>query len=174
VTREGIRLSNGFDAVLYGNIPGDGMSRSASLTINMIRTILEVNHHGEDGVDDFKIIDMDQAVENVHIGSPDVTTRYAYDGDRVIAEYDGSGTLLRKFIYGRRIDEPICLVDKANGGETYYTLFDDLGSVVALCDMVRNGNSHEWRSLLASEAIRVGSRRHISGERRIWHSRGTC
>ena len=28
------------------------------------------------------------------------TTKYCYDGDQIIAEYNGSGTLLRKFIYG--------------------------------------------------------------------------
>jgi YD repeat-containing protein len=40
-------------------------------------------------------------------GSPKVTIQYAYDGDRIIAEYDGSGTVLRKFVYGPGIDEPI-------------------------------------------------------------------
>lgn len=29
-----------------------------------------------------------------------VVTKYAYDGAQVIAEYDGTDTLLRKFIYG--------------------------------------------------------------------------
>ena len=42
-------------------------------------------------------------------GSPNVTTKYCYDGDQVIAEYDGSNTLLRKFIYGPGIDEPVCM-----------------------------------------------------------------
>jgi galactokinase len=70
LTREGFKLRNGFDAVLYGNIPGGGMSRSASLTINLILTVLEVNHYEKDEVPDLKIIDMAQAVENVYIGSP--------------------------------------------------------------------------------------------------------
>ena len=70
LTREGFKLPNGFDAVLYGNIPGGGMSRSASLTINLILTALEVNDYEQDEADDFKIIDMAQAVENVYIGSP--------------------------------------------------------------------------------------------------------
>jgi len=66
--KEGFDVSRGFDAVLYGNIPGGGMSRSASLTLNLILTLFEVN--GIEGVDDFKIIDMAQAVENEYIGSP--------------------------------------------------------------------------------------------------------
>ena len=34
-------------------------------------------------------------------------TRYVYDGSQVICEYDDSGALLKKFIYGPSIDEPI-------------------------------------------------------------------
>ncbi len=66
--REGFALKKGFDAVLYGNIPGGGMSRSASLTLNLILTMLEVN--GLEVADRMKIVDMAQAVENDYIGSP--------------------------------------------------------------------------------------------------------
>lgn len=45
--------------------------------------------------------------------SPYQVVEYCYDGDQVIAEYDGSGTLLRKFIYGPGIDEPIGIIDAA-------------------------------------------------------------
>jgi RHS repeat-associated protein len=68
-------------------------------------------------------------------GAPNTTIKYAYDGDRIIAEYDGSGTLLRKFIYGPGIDEPICLVEVAENNAVYYYHFDGLGSVVALSDV---------------------------------------
>ncbi len=68
-------------------------------------------------------------------GSPNVTIRYAYDGDRIIAEYDGSGTLRRKFVYGPGLDEPICLIDVANGNAAYYYHLDGLGSVVALSNV---------------------------------------
>jgi len=60
------------------------------------------------------------------------TTVYCYDGPRVIAEYDGSGTLLRKFIYGPGIDEVVCMIDVADDNEIYYYHYDGLGSVVAL------------------------------------------
>ena len=66
--REGYKLDRGFDAVLYGNIPGGGMSRSASLTLNLLLAFLEVN--GFHAPNDMKIIDMAQAVENDYIGSP--------------------------------------------------------------------------------------------------------
>ncbi len=59
--------------------------------------------------------------------------RYCYDGDQVIAEYDGAGTLLRKFVYAPGVDEPICMIAVDDQTETrYYYHYDGLGSVVAL------------------------------------------
>jgi RHS repeat-associated protein len=63
------------------------------------------------------------------------TTKYCYDGDQVIAEYDGNDTLLRKFVYGPGIDEPICMIDVADSNAIYYYHFDGLGSVAALSDV---------------------------------------
>jgi len=61
------------------------------------------------------------------------STRYLYDGPQVIAEYDGNNNLLRKYIYGPGIDQPVCMIKEAES-ETYYYHYDGLGSVVALSD----------------------------------------
>ena len=66
--REGIELTEGIDAVLYGNIPGGGMSRSASLSLNLILSLLDAS--GIDIDDGMRIVDLAQAVENDYIGSP--------------------------------------------------------------------------------------------------------
>ena len=66
--RAGYRLTQGIDAVLLGNIPGGGMSRSASLTINLILSFFDANGIAE--TDGMKIVDLAQAVENEYIGSP--------------------------------------------------------------------------------------------------------
>lgn len=66
--QEGIKLTEGIDAVVYGNIPGGGMSRSASLSLNLILSLLDAN--GIEIEDQFKIVDWAQAVENDYIGSP--------------------------------------------------------------------------------------------------------
>ncbi|MFI4911774.1 MAG: galactokinase [Sedimentisphaeraceae bacterium JB056] len=65
---EGYELNKGFDAVLYGNIPGGGMSRSASLTLNLILSMCDAN--GIEIEDQLTIIDIAVAVENKYIGSP--------------------------------------------------------------------------------------------------------
>jgi galactokinase len=66
--REGIKLTQGIDGVIYGNIPGGGMSRSASLSLNLILSLLDANNIEVE--DKFNIVDMAQAVENDYVGSP--------------------------------------------------------------------------------------------------------
>jgi len=59
----------------------------------------------------------------------------AHGSAGVLGEYDGGDNLLRKFIYGPGIDEPICIIDVADSNAVYYYHFDGLGSVVALSDV---------------------------------------
>jgi len=66
--RAGFKITEGFDAVVYGNIPGGGMSRSASLSVNLLLTFLEVN--GQKVEKDFDVVELTQAVENDYVGSP--------------------------------------------------------------------------------------------------------
>ncbi len=93
--RQGFKLGQGIDGVLFGNIPGGGMSRSASLCINLLLSLFDVNdieipsgrvrtthhHPAEESVRDthpthlqlqtpLQIVDLAQAVENDYIGSP--------------------------------------------------------------------------------------------------------
>ena len=60
-----------------------------------------------------------------------VTTSYLYDGGNVIMEYDQTGTMAKRFIYGPMIDEPVCMISPSS---RYYYHADALGSVVALSD----------------------------------------
>ena len=64
------------------------------------------------------------------------TTQLFSAGDDEIAEYDGSGTLLRRYIPGRAVDQPIAMVD-ATSNKSYFHQ-DKTGSVVAMSDA--NGN----------------------------------
>jgi len=65
----GLPCDQGFDAVIVGNIPGGGMSRSASLIINLMLTMLDLNKKSlPEG--DFRIVDMSVKVENEYIGTP--------------------------------------------------------------------------------------------------------
>lgn len=66
--REGHKLTQGIDGVLIGNIPGGGMSRSASLALNLILCLIDAN--SIEIADQMDIVDLAQMVENDYIGSP--------------------------------------------------------------------------------------------------------
>ncbi len=57
-------------------------------------------------------------------------TNYLYDGNQRVADYDGTGTLLQRYIYGIGIDEPLIKIT-AGGTKTYMHL-DRIGNVVAI------------------------------------------
>jgi galactokinase len=65
--REGYRLSRGIDLVLHSDIPGGGMSRSASLCLNLLTIFLAANEHRID--DRMRLCELAQQVENDYVGA---------------------------------------------------------------------------------------------------------
>ncbi len=66
--RHGLATRRGLDVVLHGDIPGGGMSRSASLAINLALAYLAANDLA--APDRLRLAAMLQQVENDYIGSP--------------------------------------------------------------------------------------------------------
>jgi RHS repeat-associated protein len=69
------------------------------------------------------------------------TVSYTYDpaGRHILAEYNGSGTLLRKYVHGPCVDEPICMIEASGTyAGTHYYHYDALGSVVAMTNSSGN------------------------------------
>ncbi len=65
-----LRLTQGIDGIVYGNIPGGGLSRSAALLVNFSLSLLSAN--GRDDIhanNPFEIVEMAQAAEHSY-GSP--------------------------------------------------------------------------------------------------------
>lgn len=63
-----------------------------------------------------------------------VVTKFLYDGPDLIAEYNSSGVMLRRYVHGPNIDEPLVWFERNSGG-TYdkrYFVADERGSVVAV------------------------------------------
>ncbi len=60
-----------------------------------------------------------------------VTTQFLYDGERLVAEYDSSGALLRRYVHGLGTDEPIVWYEGAGASDRRWLHADERGSVVA-------------------------------------------
>lgn len=65
----GVAVTAGIDAVVYGNIPGGGMSRSASLSVNLIGCVCAAQPGGAVPAP-MRVAELSQAVENDYIGAP--------------------------------------------------------------------------------------------------------
>ena len=68
------------------------------------------------------------------------TVQFVYEGDRLIAEYNGSGTtVLRRYVHGPGIDEPIVWYEGSGLSDRRWLHTDERGSVIA--HSVANGNA---------------------------------
>ncbi|WP_338426903.1 RHS repeat domain-containing protein [Sphingopyxis kveilinensis] len=62
------------------------------------------------------------------------STRFLYDGDQLVAEYDGTGNLLRRYAHGQNIDDPVVWYE-GSGTMSRWLHTDHQGSVIAVTDM---------------------------------------
>ena len=58
-------------------------------------------------------------------------TRYVYDGEDMLLEFDGTNTQIARFTHGPGIDEPLIM---ARGGQSLFYQADGLGSIIDLTD----------------------------------------
>ena len=59
------------------------------------------------------------------------TTQFVYDGDELIGEYDGAGNLLRRYVHGPGVDEPVMWAEGAGLTDLRFYHPDHQGSIIA-------------------------------------------
>ncbi|MHC4618871.1 MAG: hypothetical protein ACYTEQ_14090, partial [Planctomycetota bacterium] len=72
--------------------------------------LTDVNDQNDDPVASYKYDYLGWRVRKIVHGDPNVVTKYCYDGDQVILEYSGGGSVMRTMYYGAGIDEPVIIV----------------------------------------------------------------
>ena len=73
------------------------------------------------------------------VSSPTTSTRFVYDGDALIAEYDNAGTLLKRYVHAPSADTPLVAYDGAGVTTPQWLHANWQGSIVAISDA--NGTS---------------------------------
>jgi RHS repeat-associated protein len=63
-----------------------------------------------------------------------VTTRFLTDGDELVAEYNGAGTMLRRYAHGSSVDDPVVWYEGATIGPARWLHSDHQGNIVAVTD----------------------------------------
>lgn len=102
------------------------------------------------------------------------TTRLLYDGDSLIAEYDTSGNVLRRYVHGPGLDEPITWYEGAGTADRRGLVADERGSIVlvtrnTLTVMAQNRYDHDGAAV-GTHTGRFGytGQMKINGTQ-LWH-----
>jgi hypothetical protein len=66
------------------------------------------------------------------------TTRFGYDGVNPIAEYDGSDTLLRRYVDAPGIEQPIVWYEGTGTTDRRFLSADERGSIISVSDSSGN------------------------------------
>jgi RHS repeat-associated protein len=68
------------------------------------------------------------------VTGPTTNTRFLYDGDELVAEYDSGGTLARRFVHSDNADDPVVHYDGAGigAGNRTFLMPDERGSIAGL------------------------------------------
>jgi RHS repeat-associated protein len=83
-------------------------------------------------------------------GGPAGITRFLYDGDELVVEYNSAGTMLRRYVHGSGSDDPLAWFEGASVDASVAKLIktNHQGSVVALTDwsgnLVSINSYDEW------------------------------
>ncbi|HEY0044012.1 MAG TPA: RHS repeat-associated core domain-containing protein [Allosphingosinicella sp.] len=62
------------------------------------------------------------------------TTRFLYDGSKLIAEFDGAGNLLRRYVHSESDDEPLVWYQGSGTADRRWLIADERGSIVAIAN----------------------------------------
>jgi len=76
--------------------------------------------------------------------SGSAVTQFLYDGDRLVAEYSGSGTVLRRYVHGPGTDTPVVWYEGADLSARSWLHADERGSIVASSDASANGTVYTY------------------------------
>jgi RHS repeat-associated protein len=114
--------THGWDA--NGNLTSDGLTTFGYDTENRLVSASGVKNAS---------LTYDPLGRLFQVTSGAVTTRFVYDGDRLIAEYNGSGTLQRRYVHGAGVDEPVLWYEGAavSSATRRYLHADQQGTIVA-------------------------------------------
>ncbi len=102
------------------------------------------------------------------------TVNFLYGGNALLAEYDGAGTLVRRYVHGPGVDEPLVWYEGSGLTDRRYLIADRQGSMVAVDGAVPTrltyGPYGEPDTWLGGRFMYTGQIRLLAGS--IYHYKG--
>lgn len=84
------------------------------------------------------------------------TRRFLYDGDELVAEYDSGGAVVKRYIHGAAVDDPIVEYTGATLASRGFLHSDHQGSVIAISDASDNATVNKYDEYGVPAAGNVG------------------
>jgi len=104
------------------------------------------------------------------VGSATGTTRFLYDGNDLVAEYNGAGTLLRRYVHGESAgDDPLVWFEGSGVTDSArrYLYADERGSIIAVTNStgtVLNVSGYDDYGLMSESSPANASRFKYTGQ----------
>lgn len=92
------------------------------------------------------------------------TTNLAYDGVDLVAEYDSVGTLLRRYVHGPGVDEPLVWYEGTGTTNKSWLYADHLGSVVSTANSAGTSTATYTYGPYGEPNVTTGSRFRYTGQ----------
>jgi RHS repeat-associated protein len=92
------------------------------------------------------------------------STRFLYDGNDLVAEYDASGNMLRRYVHGGGTDEPLVWYEGATLANRRWLQTDRVGSVISVTDGTGNALSVNAYSAWGIPATNNAGRFQYTGQ----------
>jgi RHS repeat-associated protein len=120
--------AQGYDA--RGNLTNDGTRLFTYDEENRL-TAVKGNSTGCPATETFSYDPLGRLYQTVAGGA---TTQFLYAGDQLVGEYNGSGTMLRRYVPGRAADQPEVWYESSGMSNKHWLIRDNHGSVIAWAD----------------------------------------
>jgi len=92
------------------------------------------------------------------------TTKFLYDGPDLVAEYNSAGTVLRRYVHGGGLDEPLVWYEGSGTSDRRYFHADERGSIQAISNNAGAGTMGTWYSPYGESASPASSRFGFTGQ----------
>lgn len=99
------------------------------------------------------------------------TTRFLYDGDELIGEYDTAGTMLKRYVHGIAVDDPVIDYVGSSLASPRHLLADRQGSIVGIADASGNiiaKNTYDEYGIPKSDQVSVPVYGRFAYTGQIW------
>jgi RHS repeat-associated protein len=100
------------------------------------------------------------------ITAPNVTTRnQLYDGVNLVADYDGADVMMRRYVHGPGVDEPLVIYEGAGTTIKNWQYADHLGSIIGTADGTGTSTAIFTYGPFGESSLTTGQRYGYTGQR---------